>query len=317
MTDFLTIQNDTLKAQISPWGAALARLWIVGHDTSLVLGLPQADDYQNAPDYSGVIVGPIAGRVSAAKAIVNGTTWDMDANTPPDCLHSGSSGSSFQKWQVTAHTATSITLVLDLPHGMCGLPGNRRLMATYSIDANALLVEIDSTTDQDTPINATLHAYWSLDDAGDLSTHRLKVPTTHMCATGPDLIPTGEIVSQAGKDHDFTAPKSPVTTAPLDGCFCLQTPAPDTLQDVMWLRSDTSNIELTVASNQPGLVLYTGEYLTPETPPAYTPRSAPFSALAIEAQGYPDAVNNGNFPSILVKKNAIKRQVTCFTLQRP
>lgn len=317
MTEFLTLQNDTLTAQISPWGASLARLWLAGHDTSLVLGLPSAGDYRHAPDYSGCIVGPIAGRVSGAQTTIDGRIWQMDPNTPPDCLHSGPTGTSHQKWHVQAHTDTALTLALTLAHGACGLPGTRTFTATYSLHDSDLTISIETTTDATTPVNATLHAYWSLDTHADLSTHRLQVNSTTMCATGPDLIPTGAFLDVSGQDHDFTSEKSPIGGLPLDGCFCLSGTSPDHLTDVMSLRSTTTDIAVQVATNQPGLVLYTGENLTPSEPPLNTPRSAPYSAIAIEAQGWPDAVNNPNFPEILVKKGAQKRQITRFHIVAP
>lgn len=317
VTDFITIQSDTLTAKISPWGAALARLWVAGHETSLVLGLPKADDYQTAPDYSGGIVGPVAGRVSGAETTINGQTYALDANTPPDCLHSGAGCIAFRRWDVIEHGKTAVTLRITLPDGDCGLPGLRTIRAQYDLDGADLTLTITSTTDADTPLNATLHAYWSLDNGGDLSTHRLRLNTTQMCETGPDLIPTGQIVDRRDEDHDFIIEKSPVSGRPLDGCFCLADRESNTLRDVMRLHSETSGVALRVATNQPGLVLYTGEHLTPQTPPKHTPRSAPFSAMAIEAQGWPDAVNKPNFPEIVLKKGATKHQITRFTIVAP
>ena len=82
MTGFLDIGTGDLRIAVSPYGAALARVWLAGFDTSLVLGLPEPEDYADAPHAIGVVVGPIAGRISGARAPIAGTVHHMPANTP-------------------------------------------------------------------------------------------------------------------------------------------------------------------------------------------------------------------------------------------
>ncbi|MFK7875299.1 MAG: aldose epimerase family protein [Paracoccaceae bacterium] len=315
MSEFLKIQSDSLKIEISPYGAALARVWLAGHDTSLVLGLDRPEDYRTAPDYSGVIVGPIAGRVSGASFNLQGATHEMEANAGKHCLHSGSDGIQNQLWDVVNCKGDTITLSLSVSDGSCGLPGARRILATYTVSGSNLILSIDSTSDRNTAFNATLHAYWALDSYADLDTHRLQVQSTHMCETGHDLIPTGQIIDMSDTDHDFSAEKSPMSGSALDGCFCFD--GDTAVRPMMTLRSTRSGIGMQVHSNQPGLVLYTGEFLTPGPNQPSLPQSRPFSAIAIEAQGWPDAVNNENFPSILLKASARKQQITRFSFTQP
>lgn len=317
MTEFLRIGNGQLRAEISPYGAALARLWLRGHGHSMVLGLPQPEDYVHAPHAIGVVVGPIAGRVSRACMQINGREYAMEANTPPDCLHSGSEAIQHRLWQVAHHSAQRLSLRCMLPDGACGLPGERAFTAHYSVAGQALMLTIETTSDVDTLVNATSHAYWTLDDAGDLSTHRLTVDADRMLDTGPDLIPTGRILTTTGGPFDFTAPRDPLAGPPLDGCFCLPPATGDDLRPILHLTSVRSGLALTVESNQPGVVLYSGENLPRHPLPADMPPIRPFAALAVEPQAWPDAANHPDFPSIFLKGSDTIRNIMRFSFESP
>ncbi len=309
MTDFLRIRSDDLIADISPYGAALARLWLKGHAPSLVLGLPTPQDYAHAPHAIGVIVGPLAGRITNAAVTFHGQTYTLPANARPHSLHSGPAGVQHRLWQTEHQTENTLNLRCDLPDGDCGLPGTRTLRATYSLDGTDLCLQIDSTSDADTYMNATSHAYWTLDGTGDLSAHSLMVAAREGIETGPDLTPTGRLTPLAGSAQDYTLPRCPVAGAPLDGTFCLNgTPA-------LRLTSSRTGLALDVETNQPGLTLYTGAGLPARPSPPGTPPIRPFSALAIEAQGWPDAPNHAGFPSFLMRKGETLSQITCFRLR--
>lgn len=313
MTEFLRIGNADLRAEVSPFGAALARVWLQGHECSLVLGLERPQDYADAPHAIGVVVGPIAGRVSNARVRINGQDHQMEANTPPDCLHSGSAAIQHRRWDVVHHSRRRLTLRCVLPHGACGLPGERTFTARYEVDDRSLSLAIETTTDTDTLINATSHAYWNLDGAGDLSSHRLTVLADRMLDTGPDLIPTGRILETAGGPFDFSAPRDPTAGPPLDGCFCLPPAARDDLRPILRLISLRSGLALNVESNQDGVVLYAGENLPRLQAPPRTPPVRPFAALAIEPQAWPDAANHPEFPSIFLEKSGKLCQISRFS----
>lgn len=308
---FISIGNGDLRAEISPFGAALARVWLRGHDTSLVLGLYRPEDYANAPHAIGVIVGPIAGRVAGAQVSLNGTDYQMEPNTPPDCLHSGTKGIQHRQWQIESQTAVSVTLLLALPDGACGLPGNRLIRARYTVSDCDVTLRIEATSDADTYVNATSHAYWVLDDSASLRGHLLQVASDDRVDLGADLIPTGTRVPLQNTPYDFDLARCPVDDVTLDTPFCL------TAREALDLRSTISGVRLRVDTNQPAMVLYTGENLPYLESPEATPTIAPFSAIAIEAQGYPDAPNQPEFPSILLRKDDTLTQITRFKLSLP
>ncbi len=318
MTEFLKIGSGPLRAEISPFGAALARVWVDGHDTSLVLGRERGADYLNDPQAIGVVVGPVAGRISEGRFALGDTSFQMSQNEGGNALHSGPDGVQNQIWQIEAQNENMVTLALELPDGKCGLPGHRSVRATYEAQEADLTLTLEATSDQDTPVNLTSHAYWVLDASGGLEHHKLTLPTTRMIEMGADLIPTGKIAEMSGTAFDFKSiAQSPVGQSPLDGCFCISEAPSADLQHFLELTSEQSGISLTVASNQPGVVLYTGAGLPTVETPANTPQIAPFAGLAIETQGWPDAPNQPKFPSILLKSGNILKQITRFSVKTP
>lgn len=317
MAEFLKIESSRLNAAISPYGAALARLWFEGHETSLVLGLDRPEDYADAPSAIGVVIAPIAGRIAGAKAPLAGRILNLEPNTPPDTLHSGSDAAQHKKWDVISHQKDAITLRCEMADGLCGLPGQRRFDVTYSVDGSALNIDMESSSDADTFVNVTSHAYWILDDSGGLQDHVLSLPTTKMVEANSALIPSGRIVDVSGGEWDFSKGGNPVGGADLDACYCLGGSLNGSQRRVLSLRSNSSGINLDVTSTEPGVVLYTGSGLPKLRAPPKTPQIEPYSGLAIEAQKWPDAPNHLNFPTIVLSRNRVARQKTRFVLSRP
>lgn len=316
MTGFIELRNKQLTVWISPVGAAVARVWHPEHPTSLVLGLAKTEDYAENPQAIGVIVGPIAGRIANATAPLEQTSVTLDANTPPDCLHSGRAGIQHKTWTVAEHEDTHVLLTLTLPDGDGGLPGTRNVAARYSLDGDTLTLDITMLSDKTTLFNAASHAYWCLDGRGGLSDHLLHLRSAKMAETSDALIPTGRVIDCAGGDFDFTSPRSPVSGAALDGCFCLADEPDVPMRNVLALRSSQTDLSLVVATNQPGVVLYTGAGLPELAAVENCPDIKPFAGLAIEAQGWPDAPNHASFPSIVRNKQTRTRQITSWTIAR-
>lgn len=304
---FLEIASAQLRVAISPYGAALARLWFNNRSQSLVLGLAKPEDYGTEAAYMGVTVGPIAGRIAGAQVRLDNKTYQMHANTSPDCLHSGDDGVHQKKWLVVEHTKDRLTLGTHLMPGDCGLPGNRAMTVTYQVDDAQMTITITTRSDADTYVNAANHAYWSLDGKGDLTAHRLQVYADSYVETGFDLIPTGVLAPMRGSDRDFSLPRCPVDGPPLDGTFVLSR------THALTLASSESGVQMDVATNQPGVVLYTAQHMPHLPAPAQTPSIGPFSGIAVETQALPDAPNHSHFPSILLRSGEEMHQTTTYT----
>lgn len=293
----IPLAAGALRAEVMTLGAGLWDVRIAGRDYNLTRRPDDIAAYLRAPTFDGVIVGPVANRIGGARAALDGTTHQFEANEHgANTLHSGSTGVHGMVWSIAERSARSVTLTLDLPDGLGGFPGNRTVRATYSVGGPARLrLEITGTTDAPTWMNPANHAYWNLDGGETWAGHSLRVAAGRLQALDPDLIPTGGLIDVAGTEMDFRQPRAPAPGAPpLDHNFCLADARRD-IAEALWLTG-ASGLAMTLATTEPGVQVYDGR-------PGY-------GALAIEAQGWPDAPNHAHFPSIRLDPGETYRQIT-------
>ena len=232
-------------------------------------------------------------------------------------LHGGSKSCAFQDWKISNTTDTSVTFILDEPDGHMGFPGNIHLEVCYEIiDYSCLQITMQAVADKDGICNLTSHPYFCLDDSGDISAHELKINASHYLPVNKLNIPTGKINAVSNSQFDFLNPRSLAeivkgTNKSIDHNFCLNNKR-STLREAAVLVSKLSNIKLRVLSTETGLQFYTGHHLL-DTPPGYSNLPyTPFSGLCLEPQGWPDAPNKENFPSVFLPANTLYQQIICF-----
>lgn len=295
MTTPHTLMTHDLTATISPLGARLDALHYRG-GPNLVLF---SDNPAWRDCYGGVIVGPVANRVTGGRAPVGDATHQMPCNeNGVTALHSGPDGLDRQMWRAISATETTLHLRCTLADGHGGLPGSRIFDVTYALDGTALSLDIRAETDALTPIAIAHHPYWRLGEG-----QRLMVNAARYLPRDARNLPTGEIAPVAGTalDHRTPAPVHPDT----DHNFCIsqhRTPAP---REVAVLTSD-AGMQLAIHSTEPGLQVYAGGFL-PDLP---GDGIAPGAGLALEPQGWPDALNQPAFPPILIGPDAPYHQIT-------
>ena len=296
----LTLSNGTLTVDLLTLGARVHDVRLAGVDHSLTWGADNLADYEGAMHYHGAIVGPIANRIGNARVRLDGMMYELERNEPGlRHLHSGSEGAHAQVWRIIDTSDTSATLALDMPDGVAGLPGNRRITAQFTLSAPATLtLTITGISDATTLMNFANHSYWNLDGSPNWHGHRLRIAADHYLPIDAATCPTGEVVDVTGSDMDFRAgPVLGDDTPPLDHNFCLSD-EPEPLRDVLWLTGQ-SGITMTMATTEPGMQVFDGR-------PTHR-------ALAIEAQHWPDAPNNPDFPSIKLAAGDTYRQITSWT----
>jgi aldose 1-epimerase len=203
------------------------------------------------------------------------------------------------------------TLTVDLPDGEGGFPGNRRVTAHWRVAApGTLSLDITTTTDAATIVNITNHSYWNLDGAPRWQGHTLRIAADHVLAVDDDLIPTGTLTPVADADLDFRTARPPVPgQPPIDTNFCLAG-GRRAMTDVLWLTG-RSGVAMTLASTEPGVQVYDG--LRAQRPGG----PGPYEALAIEAQGWPDAPNHPGFPSVDLAAGGSVTQSMQWRFSRP
>jgi len=305
------ITSSRLRAQCDPTGARLAGLWLDDWPQSLVLG-PADAEAGRAPAlaFFGVLVGPVANRVSQAAVEIDGVAWSMAANEGTTSLHSGPEGLHGRTWNVTDVSSSDVTYALSLPHGACGLPGHRTLTATYRVEGNCLELVIEATTDTTTVMNVAHHPYWNLSGARTIADHRLQVEAEHVLDLDTKKLPTGNLLPVGNTDYDFRQFRKVPTDRPIDSNLCLSKGRSLSPRRVAELKA-SDGPRLVLETTEPGLQVYNGYGLGSEDVALHKGQKLRACAgLALEPQAWPDAPSQKGFPSILLTPGEAYRQVT-------
>ena len=299
----VTIAAGDLTARILTLGCTLQSVHLNGTAHSLTLGSDSLADYDAEMLYFGAIVGPVANRITAAKTTLNGQPRSFPANENGNLLHGGKIGTHRKIWTIANASPDSVTLTLALANGEDGFPGSRQITAHFQITPPATLrLTLSATTDAPTLMNLANHSYWNLDGTPTWAGHSLQIAADHTLPVDAALLPTGAIADVTGTAFDFHTLRPLVAGAPpLDTNFCLSE-AKTALRPVATLQG-ASGLTMTLATTEPGLQIYDAQRTA-------RPGRSPYEGLAIEAQGWPDAPNHANFPSVQISEDAPYHQTT-------
>jgi len=308
----ITLSSGDLTVSILTLGAIIQDVRISGVDHSLTLGSQEVAAYEGPMEFYGAIVGPVANRIANASAMVAGQKYSFDANeNGVTTLHSGSTGTHAQNWTLNEHGKDFAILGLHLPDGFGGFPGNRDLTAHYQVTGPAsLTLALTGTTDSTTIMNLANHSYWNLNGTTDTAGHDLMVLAGRYLPTDDRLIPTG-VCSVTGSGFDFRIARSIGTGQPdrIDHALCLD--LKNVAKRNVAMLSGTSGVSMALGTTAPGLQVYDGE--NNKTAPFIGFHGHPYgplSGIALEAQGWPDAPNRPEFPSVALEPSQTYRQVT-------
>ena len=262
--------------------------------------------------YHDLVIGPVANRIAGARFTLDGRTSQLVPNEGPNLLHSGAIGWSRAPWRFAETTDRRCVLEHRAP-AAGGYPANVIARTSFAlVAADTLEIVWEAQVSAPAPVAMTHHLYFNLSAGAEreITAHELRVAASAFTPVGPGLIPTGELRPVDGAPFDLRRPRriADVLAAAgddpqlrlgsggIDLNWVLDRGAPEALT----LRSPASGLELHLATDQPGLQLFSGQTLRPPF--------APFSALAIEPQDLPDAVNRPNFPPVAVRPGAPYRR---------
>ena len=315
-----TFENQRgMKMTVSDLGAVLTHLYVPnpqGELVDVVLGFDQVQQYEkNDNVYFGSTIGRSANRIEGATFKIDETTYTIDQNEGENNLHGGFNGYQLRKWDVKAidETKNQITFVLTSPDLDQGFPGELQMEATYQLsEDNCLSVTYQGKTNQKTIFNPTNHSYFNLNghDQGKVTRHVLQLNASQYTPVKDSKsIPTGELKAVANTPMDFTQPKEIgqeieadfeqlIYTKGYDHNYVIdQTDAP--LTPFATVTGNQSGIQMTVATNLPGVQFYAGNFIEQELGKnnvVYTPRSG----FCLEPQYFPNAINEANFEQPLL-----------------
>ena len=312
------LQNDRLHVTLTNYGARLVSVNVKGKEgkqTDVILGYDTADEFKkNASNYYGAIVGRYGNRIGNASFTLNGTTYELEKNNGENSLHGGKNGVYNKVWDVEDASNTAITLAYTSPDGEAGYPGTVTMKVTYSLtDEGGLVIDYNGSTDKETVLNLTNHAYFNLNGEGDstILDHELQVDADAITEVDDALIPTGKSLAVAGTPFDFRKAQTIGSRIDADNeqlkvgkgyDHNFELVKGDGFRKVAAVYAPKTGIEMQILTTEPGLQFYSGNFMTDSDPKGKGGKGYPFrSAFCLETQHFPDAPNQPSFSSTVLK----------------
>lgn len=296
-----TMRNDKgAEVKLSNFGAAIVSVTMPdreGRMADVVLGYKHPEGYFFDGAASGKSVGRCANRIASGRMTIEGKEYSLEVNNGPNHLHGGIQGFDSKVWQVQEAGRNTLVLTLHSADGEENYPGNLEVVATYTVVEETLHLRLEAYADAATIVNLTNHAYWNLSGKPTIDSMTLEVRASAYTPVDATNIPDGRILPVEGTDFDLrkaallgerNSAAHPDTAAGLDHNYVLDSEPGDKIAAI--LLDPESRHRLIVATDAPGLQVYTGEYL---------PQAR--QGIALEAQGFPNAVNTPHFPSVILR----------------
>lgn len=312
-------------------GASIRRVRVPDRDgtaADVVLGFDEVERYRANPAFLGCAVGRVANRIAGARFELEGRTYALAANNGPNHLHGGPHGLWSRIWQgaaVATNGSPAVRFAYTSPDGEEGYPGTLETAVTYTLDGDGgLRIDYEATTDAPTPVNLTNHSYFNLGGAGSgtVLDHVLELRAARYTPVDETQIPTGELAPVEGTPFDFRTPtpigarigevrgSGPGDPGGYDHNFVLDTGG-DTPALAARVLHPSSGRSLEVLTTEPGVQLYTSNFMDGSVSERHGP-IVKHGALCLETQHFPDAINQPDFPPVVLRPGETFRSTTVF-----
>jgi aldose 1-epimerase len=319
---------NELEIEIMNYGGIIKSLRLPdkwGEMADVVLGYPTLKGYLQDTYYQGALIGRYANRIARASFTLNGTVYKLTKNNGPNHLHGGQHGFNTKIWEVIKAETTADEGILRLKYssadGEEGYPGQLNTTVTYRIRNKEVKIEYSATTSKTTPVSLSQHTYFNLSGnrKTDILEHKLKINASRFLPISENQIPLGTLKPTAYSPLDFRQSREVGKTieavdqqleygAGYDHYWVLDTRPDD--EAAAELFEPESGRHLYVYTSEPGIQVYTGNYLPKEESEGMLPRYR--HGLCLETQAYPDAPNQNEFPSTLLHPGEVYQSETRF-----
>jgi len=314
-----TLMNDNgMEVCITNFGARIVSIMVPDKNdklTDVVLGFDNIEDYINVPSDFGATIGRYANRIGQGKITIDGQEIQLPQNNYGHCLHGGPTGWQYSVFKVNQPDNKTIKLTVESPDGDNNFPGNVMASVTYTLtDNNAIDIRYEATTDKKTVINMTNHSYFNLN--GDPSINSMNqilyLASDSITPVDSTFMTNGEMMAVAGTPFDFNTPKAIDQDVNnydneqikfgkgFDHNWVLKTKG-DINQLAAKLTSPITDITLEVYTDEPGIQLYTGNFLDGTVKGKNGIVYPQRASVCLETQHYPDSPNKAHWPSVVLE----------------
>ena len=319
-TALYTLTNKAgMEVCITNFGGRIVSIMVPDRNGKLqdvVLGFDKIADYfpeNNASDF-GAAIGRYANRINQGRFTLDGTEYQLPQNNFQHCLHGGPTGWQYQVYECVEADATHVKLLRVSPDGDNNFPGEVKAYVTYTLTPdNKIDIAYEATTSAPTIINMTNHSYVNLsgDPNNPITDDLLCLNSTSFTPVDNTYMTTGEILPTENTPFDFrtlavigdriNADDEQIRNGNgYDHNWVLDTQG-DITKLAGLLYSPASGITLKLYTDEPGVQVYTGNFLdgtvTGKKGIVYKQRSA----ICLETQHYPDSPNKPQWPSVVLR----------------
>ncbi len=313
---FILTNKNGAEITVTNYGAKIVSLMVPdrnGKLTDVVLGHDSIAEYLKSEEpYFGAVCGRTGNRIAKGKFTLEGKEYTLAVNNGPNNLHGGIKGFNAVVWDAVQTDAQTVELTYLSADGEEGFPGNLTTKIVYKLtDDNALEICYEATTDKTTIINLTNHSYFNLSGAGDpyIGDHVLKIYSDQYLPTDDTAIPYGPAEKTEGTPMDFSTPQEIgsridepfqqlIYGKGYDHTYILNKKEGDL---ALVYYSPKTGIEMETYTTEPGVQVYTGNWMTGNFVAKNGQRYPERSAVCFETQHYPDSINKPEYPTIILK----------------
>ena len=314
-TNLYVLTNDNgMEVTITNYGGRIVSVMVPDKDGNfkdVVLGFDNIDDYTAVDNNFGATIGRYGNRIANGKINVYGVEYQLPQNNFGHTLHGGPDGYHNKVFNVLHLDNKSLVLTYLSADGEEGFPGNLDVKVTMTLtDDNAVDIQYEAVTDKETVVNLTNHSYFNLsgDANNSILNDVLMINADSFTPVDDTFMTTGEIATVEGTPMDFRNP-TPIGERiddyeyeqlkfgdGYDHNWVLNT-AGDVSQLAATVYSPESGIQLEVYTDEPGVQVYTGNFLTGADTGKYGAVYGKRNAICLETQKYPDTPNKPDWPS--------------------
>lgn len=329
--NIFTLTNKTgMKAEVCTYGGAIVSLTSPdknGNFDDIVLGYDNIESYENGDKYFGALIGRCGNRIENGIFKINGTEYSLAINNGPNHHHGGIKGFDKVVWdyEILNNENNQLKLSYLSKDGEEGYPGNLNVTVIYTLtDDNSLEIHYHAISDADTIVNLTNHSYFNLGghEFGTILDHKLMINANTFIVNNEFSIPTGEIRNVSGTPMDFTTLKSIGTDinsnyeqikigSGYDHHWILDSNGNLSKLSAKLVEESTGRV-MDMYTTSPGVQFYTSNFLDGTD---IGKNNTPYirrSAVCLETQFVPNAINNDNFTSPLLKANEEYNHTTIY-----
>ncbi|MFG3584674.1 aldose epimerase family protein [Streptomyces sp. NPDC047990] len=325
-----SLANGGTRLKVISYGGIVQSLEIPdrhGRYANVSLGYGDLASYVAGTTFFGATIGRYGNRIAGGRFTLDGKSYQLSVNDGVNSLHGGAKGFNTKVWDVEGFTSGSdvgLRLHYTSIDGEMGYPGTLRVTVTYTLTRHGdWRIDYEATTDKATVVNLTNHTYYNLagEGSGGIYDHELTLTAGRFTPTDAGLIPTGELARVAGTPFDFRRAKPVgrdiraghpqlVTAKGFDHNWVLDKGVTARPEHIATLRDPGSGRTLRIATDQPGVQFYSGNFLDGTLVGTSGRTYRQGDGMCLETQHFPDSPNRPAFPSTVLRPGSTYRTTT-------